>query len=475
MNVSTDGLSAALAPGAARSPGITYQQLLDTDTHAVPAVLRLESPKYLGSADISTERYTSRAWFEQEREHVWKKVWQFACREEHIPTPGDYIVYEIAGLSFIVVRAKDGSIKSYPNACLHRGRRLKDYDGHCSEIRCAFHGFAWAIEGELIDVPARWDFPHVETDAFHLPEVQVGTWAGFVFINPDPDAEPLLDFLGEIVDQFSVWDLGNAYVEAHIAKVIPANWKVTQEAFCEAYHVSGTHPQILPYLGDTNSQVDIWDNFSRVISPGGTPSPLLDQRPTEEAMLRSMLDTRVGVPTPVPLEDGQSMRALGADLSRKRWRPIVGDKVDQMSDAELMDSLDYTVFPNFHPWGAFNRIVYRFRPNGDDHRSSIMECLFLSPFAGERPAPAPVHWLTDDEKFSAATELGMLGKVFDQDLFNMPNVQRGLETTFKPGITLGDYQESKVRWLHQKLGEWVDRGEKASAANAASAANGAGQ
>ena len=448
-------MAVSQAPGEARSPGITYQQLLDTDTHPVPHVLRLESPKYLGSADISKERYTSREWHEREVEHLWKRVWQFACREEDIPRPGDHHIYEIANLSFIVMRTNDGSIKAFPNACLHRGRRLKDNDGHCSEIRCPFHGFAWTIGGDLADVPARWDFPHVNDEEFHLPEARVGTWAGFVFINPDTNCAPLEQFIGGLADDFAIWDLGSAYKEAHIAKVVHANWKITQEAFCEAYHVNGTHPQILAYLGDTNSQVDIWENYARVISPGGTPSPLLSYEPSQEDMLRAMLDVRVDSDMPVTLADGQSMRALGAEMSRTRWRPIVGDSIDTMSDAELMDSLDYTLFPNFHPWGAYNRIVYRFRPNGDDHRSSIMEVLFLSPFTGERPPPAPVHWLDADEPFSNAKELGMLGKVFDQDLFNMPNLQIGLEATFKPGITLGNYQESKVRWLHDKLTEWV--------------------
>lgn len=449
-------MTESLPPGAARSPGITYQQLLDTDTHPVPEVLRLESPKYLGSDDISVTRYTSREWHEREIEHLWKKVWQFACREEEIPRPGDHYIYEIAGLSFIVMRTDDMSIRSYPNACLHRGRMLKEQAGHCSELRCAFHGFAWTIGGELKDIPARWDFPHVATEEWSLPSVSVGTWAGFVFINPDPNAESLESFLGGIADQFAVWDLASAYKEAHVAKVIPVNWKIAQEAFCEAYHVSGTHPQILTYLGDTNSQVDIWENFSRVITPGGTPSPLLDHKPSEEDMLRAMLDVRVGNALPVTLAEGQTMRALGAELGRMRWRPVVGDAIDKMSDAELMDSIDYTVFPNFHPWGAFNRIVYRFRPNGDDHRSCIMECIFVSPFSGDRPKPAPVHWLSAEETFTDASELGMLGKVFNQDLFNMPKVQRGLESTQKPGVTLGNYQESKVRWLHQKLGEWIE-------------------
>ena len=82
--------------------------------------------------------------------------------------------------------------------------------------------------------------------------------------------------------------------------------------------------------------------------------------------------------------------------------------------------------------------------------------MFLAPFAGERPKPVPIRRLGVDEPWTTATELGMLGKVFDQDVFNMAKVQRGLETTFKPGITLANYQESKVRWLHQMLSKWVE-------------------
>jgi hypothetical protein len=172
-------------------------------------------------------------------------------------------------------------------------------------------------------------------------------------------------------------------------------------------------------------------------------------------MMDTMMDVRVDQVSPVAVPDGATARAVAAEGARNRWRRVVGDRVDAMSDAELMDSIDYTLFPNFHPWGAYNRIVYRFRPNGDDHRSSIMEVMFLSPFAGERPAPAKRRDLDVEEPWTNAPELGMLAKVFDQDVFNMAKVQRGLETTFKPGITLSKYQEAKVRWLHKKLDEYV--------------------
>jgi phenylpropionate dioxygenase-like ring-hydroxylating dioxygenase large terminal subunit len=443
-------------PGAARSPGLSYQQLLDADTHEVPKVLRLESPKFLGDADVSIDRYISRAWHEREKERLWSRVWQFACREEHIPNVGDHTLYEIAGKSYIVMRSGPDEIKAFPNACLHRGRQLKQYDGRCSEIRCPFHGFAWNVDGSLKDVPAQWDLPHVTEEAFHLPELRVGTWAGFVFINPDPNAEPLEDFIGELADQFERWDLGNRYVQAHVAKEIRANWKIAQEAFCEAFHVNATHPQILPYIGDTNSQVDVWDNFARVITPAATPSPLIDWEPDDETIMRYALDVRVDEDVFVTVQPGQTARSAMADATRSRWRPVVGELVDEWSDAEMVDNIDYTLFPNFHPWGAFNRIVYRFRPKGDDHRSSIMECIFLAPFKGERPPPAAITRLGPDDPWTEAVELGVLAKVFEQDTFNMARVQLGLESTLKPGVTLANYQESKVRWSHVLLDRWLE-------------------
>jgi nitrite reductase/ring-hydroxylating ferredoxin subunit len=435
-----------------RSPGLTYQQLLDQDTHEVPPVLRLQSPRDVGLNEFSIDRYISKEYHDKEVERLWMKVWQFACREEEIPEPGDHIRYDIAGRSFLIVRQLDGSIKTYPNACLHRGRMLKENDGHASEIRCAFHGFAWNLDGCLKDIPADWDFPQIDKRNFGLPEIPTDTWAGFVFINPDQNCAPLAPFIKDLADQFERWDLGALYIQAHVARIVPCNWKIAQEAFCEAYHVNGTHPQILRSLGDVNSQVDIWDNCARVITPGGTPSPLLDYDVSEQEILRAMMGLPPDAEIP-PLPEGMNARAFLAAMSREGLRPNAGSRVDAYCDAEIVDSIDYTQFPNFHPWGAFNKIVYRFRPNGNDHRSAIMECYQLMPFEGERPPAARIHWLGPDEKWSSV--LGFLGRVFDQDVFNMPNVQLGLESTYKPGITLSAYQEGKVRWLNHKLTEWV--------------------
>jgi nitrite reductase/ring-hydroxylating ferredoxin subunit len=441
-----------------RPPPLTYQQLLDTDTHTVPEVLRWFSPMVPSVADVPVYRYTSAEFHQLEVEKVWRRVWQMACREEDIPVVGDYLTYDIAGWSILVVRAAPSEIKAFYNVCPHRGRLLKESPGRSSELRCAFHGFAWELDGRLLQVPCQWDFPRLVESEWSLPEVRVGTWGGFVFVNMDPDAESLESFLGDLPAHFTRWPLDDRYKEAHVAKVLDCNWKVAQEAFMEAYHVVATHPQLLPGMGDAISQYDVFGNASRAITPNGTPSPHLNWVPTEQDMFDAMTDRNLDEPPRAIVPRGETARHMAAEAARVALRPSLGDRVEELCDAELTESIYYTLFPNFHPWGAYNRITYRFRPYGNDHRRSIMECMFLSPFPGdERPPAAPIHWLGDDEDWTAAPELGMLARVFNQDVYNLPKVQAGLESMTKPGVTFADYQETKPRHFHAVLDEWLAR------------------
>ena len=55
-----------------------------------------------------------------------------------------------------------------------------------------------------------------------------------------------------------------------------------------------------------------------------------------------------------------------------------------------------------------------------------------------------------------APELGPLAHIFNQDSFNLPKVQRGLHALQKPGVTLANYQETKIRHFHLLLEKWLD-------------------
>ena len=158
------------------------------------------------------------------------------------------------------------------------------------------------------------------------------------------------------------------------------------------------------------------------------------------------------------LQTPDNLRAVLAAPRREQLRGLLGERVDQISDAELLDSIYLTVFPNFHPWGSFNQIVYRFRPNGGNPDECIHECMFFEPRPlGECPPAAPIHWLGPDDDWVEAPELGMLAKVFNQDVYNMPRVQRGLKAMKQPYVLFGDYGETKPRHFHALLEEWIAR------------------
>jgi len=98
--------------GVNRSKGISWTDLMKTDARPVPEFLTKESYTYRGSDPIAAERYTSAEFAKLEEKKMWPNVWQFAAREEDMPEPGDYIVYENAGRSYIVSRQKDGAVRA---------------------------------------------------------------------------------------------------------------------------------------------------------------------------------------------------------------------------------------------------------------------------------------------------------------------------------------------------------------------------
>lgn len=447
-----------------RSP--TMQEVLSTDSRPVPPVLLEQSAVFLGDEDIDVTRYFSRAFHDLEMEHVWKRVWQMACRERDIPEPGDHILYDIGKEQLIVVRTQDGGIRAFPNACLHRGTQLRTCAGKVDRFRCPFHGFTWSLEGELIARPAAWDFPHATKDSFRMPEIRVETWGGFVFICLSDETESLESYLEILPAHFARWPLEDRIKAAHVAKIIPCNWKVAMEAFLEGYHIPATHPQTMSYSGDSNAQYDVWPgvrHVNRVLAWFGASNPASAGPGGEQKMLEAMMREMpvTGTPGELQLEEGQTAREALAERFRTVLSRSSGMDLSEASDAEMLDSLQYYLFPNFVPWSGLGApLMYRWRPNGDDPETCLFEVMYLFVRAPDAPPAkdAPLRMLGEDQTFAHAPELGGLGPLLDQDLDNLQRIQKGLHALHKPGVTLANYQEVRIRHVHQTLDAYIAAG-----------------
>lgn len=446
----------------ARSGGETYQEMLDKESNPVPDALRETTNTYLGSENLSVDRYLSREFHDMEVEKMWNRTWQAACRESEIAGAGDFFVYEIATYSIVLTRTEKGEIRGYHNACLHRGRQLRNDCGTAREFKCPYHGFRWSLEGDFLGAPCQWDFPHIQAEEFSLPQVQVATWGGWVFINMDPEAESLESYMGILPQHFTRWKPEDTFKVLHVEKVIECNWKVAWEAFIESYHTVQTHPQILPYLGDSNSQYDTWgDNVSRTISPMGVVSPHLENIEPDQTVndwLQHSAWLTGGESIKVP--EGVSAREWLAQHYFEHFsKEYAVDLGSFCTQSEIMDSILYSLFPNFAPWAGFHpNLTYRMRPHGDNHQMCTMEIIVLMryPEGAERPADCAVQKLDKDQLFSEAAGLeGGLGRVFDQDLGNLKMVQKGLKNLKSKQVVLANYQEVRIRHFHQTLDKYV--------------------
>jgi nitrite reductase/ring-hydroxylating ferredoxin subunit len=454
-------------PGYARAPGPSVADTLAADKIPGPAPLLERRYPFLGDGDISTSRYTSREWFDLEIDKLWPRTWQWACREEHLPDVGDNYVYEVGPYSVIVVRSSEDTIQAFLNSCTHRGTKIlaNAGTGYNPAFTCPFHGWSWELNGQVKNIPGRWDFPHVSDASHGLQPVLCERWGGFIFINMDLDAAPLKEYLDVLPEHFAHFPLENRHTTVHVEKILPANWKAAQEAFMEAYHNFETHNSPT----GANAQYDLFGKYvSRFIhNLGKYSTEALADYPGDKwrdpvlTETEQMLDS--GFATADVLEGvaDENARAVTAQALRENLGQAMGVDLSKFSDSLMLDSIEYHLFPNmfFFP-GISIPMTYRFRPNGDNVDECIFDLLILQPHAQgeEPPAPPEPDKLNVEQSYTEVEALKWLGSVYDEDTGNLAAQQQGFKTSRKQGITLGNYQEGRIRRVHLTLDEFLLHG-----------------
>jgi phenylpropionate dioxygenase-like ring-hydroxylating dioxygenase large terminal subunit len=451
--------------GTARCPGPSWDDLADADSRPMPDFLREESYRYLGSAPLAAERYVGAEFFRREVEKMWPNVWQYAARDEDMPDPGDTVVYENVGRSYLLARQDDGSVRAFHNSCLHRGRKLRTESGWTRAFKCPYHGFTWGLDGTLKAIPCQWDFGHLEPAEMSLPEAQVDRWGGYIFLKENPGGPSLLDYLSPLPQHFERWRHDLCTTTLYVGKVLRANYKAVMEAFMEQWHTTCTHPQIMPFTGDSNGRCNIFgDHVNFGIAPM-TPSPNLDMTGKDEQWLADYYSgfagrNRLNPADPIVVPEGGTARRAVAERGRREYSKLFGCNLDDATDCEFLDSLFYSVFPNFGPWGGFRPVIdYRFRPWPDQDRT-LMEVRILTrmPEGQKIPRSVPMHLLGEDEPWVNATELGVgLGAVLDQDVGNVEQVQAGLKVSKAGQLQLANYMDIRIRHFHQTMDKYLSR------------------
>lgn len=200
---------------------------------------------------IPAGRYTDQAFADLETGNVFGSQWLFTGHASEIPGAGDYRVVDLPIGPIIVIRGIDGIVRAFFNSCGHRAAPVtREACGTAKLLVCQYHSWAYDTLGHLKNVPEERDFTDLDRDARALPPVRCEEWDGWIFVNADAGASPLIEWLGPIPEQLA--ELGGTHLRVVGRQIadFTCNWKLAVHAFMEIYHVRTIHPDSAALLYD---------------------------------------------------------------------------------------------------------------------------------------------------------------------------------------------------------------------------------
>ncbi|MFM8304564.1 MAG: aromatic ring-hydroxylating oxygenase subunit alpha [Actinomycetota bacterium] len=403
---------------------------------------------------VPVERYTSPDFAAREIEHLWPRVWQVACTVDHVSEPGDYFEYRVGPYSVVVVRADDGVLHAFENVCRHRGNQLCSGTGHgLTELRCGYHRWCWDLHGRLREVPSRKGFGALRNDDYPLFAASVDTWGPLVFVNLDPLAMPLHEYLEEVPADLEWIGLDDFRGEVLVSMSVAANWKVVADGFSETYHVQGLHREMIGSMDDIDAPQRVWGHTSTSSQRYGVASPRFRDGLDDQAIWESFVVTqggRMGMTEAGPAPAVAPGRTIG-DVIADRIRSVQAERgVDlERFDTERMLTLhQYNLFPNATVLATPDLLsVLCATPGPDPDHCEMVAVNFRRAPSADAPRSQPMTVALGETPAN-------LGFVLDADLAIAPSVQRGLH---QPGLThlVLSSEEVRIANTHRNLERYL--------------------
>jgi phenylpropionate dioxygenase-like ring-hydroxylating dioxygenase large terminal subunit len=415
---------------------------------------------------VPVDAYVLREYVELEKQRLWPKTWLLACREEEVEEVGDYVTFDIADESILILRSDKDTVGAFYNVCQHRGRRLKDdYSGNAGkQLVCGFHGWRYLLSGEVLHIVDEQDWaacPQFEKDKLGLKPVRMETWGGWIFVSMDPDIEPLADYLGPIPRMNAAVELEKLRIAWHQAVVVPCNWKVVVDAFNESYHAFATHSRVETPTGGYTKAYGRHGSFT---------VPFLGDVPDEYGDIRKGLLTlnRWQVAEAHCMSTKESLRAaeIVQDLPEgtsnaaiyDRWLEMLGQFVREKGaewpagltrQAISGNHTDWHIFPNstFVPTPDAT-LWHRMRPWGDDPAMCVWDIWSL-----DRLPPGTPR--AQRQFFPTAAAYKGQNPFLEEDFSNMEAVQKGMLSRGFEGGRTSPLQEISVSNFHRTLYDYL--------------------
>jgi phenylpropionate dioxygenase-like ring-hydroxylating dioxygenase large terminal subunit len=428
---------------------------------------------------VSANRWTSPERDAAERDKLWPVTWQLVCREDRLSGVGSFVAHDILDDPVLVIRTGEGAddLSAIYNVCQHRGRRLVDRSHGTlgREISCRFHGWRFDWQGKVTNVTNEDDWqgcPAFAKEALAIPQIRLARWGGFVFVNLDPEAEPLETWLAPVAAALDPFHLQDCRPHFWARIHAPVNWKTFIEAFNESYHAGETHklgvdyrPGITPGAvhGAHGMFYSEGSGLTNYKVRGATSWKVA--RTAQESLWANMAlqyDTLFALVLEPTMKAAEAVRGLPDDTPPEdvmnRFYALVIEETEKTGASFPRDltlaawgaaGIDWHIFPNMIILPALDgALVYRAVPDPRDRDKTFVDIWSLGRFAPDYTGPEEPSQFANFEVFRGNNPF------LEEDFDNMEAVNSGMKSRAFKGAMYNPVQEVQNRHFHAMLDKY---------------------
>ena len=240
-------------------------------TSQFAAIARGYSADEGNSQSLHADAYTRDEWFAADTHAILAKSWQWVCHVEKLRAPGSFVTVDVAGHPVAVVRDRDGVLRAFYNVCKHRAHHLLSGEGNTTRIMCPYHAWVYKLDGQLVRAPETEHLENFDTREICLDQVQVEEFAGFIYVNLDPEATPLREASGNLETEIRHWapDIDQLTFGHRLTYDIKSNWKNVVDNFLECYHCPTAHKDFCDLVDMDTYKVTTYGIYSSHMADAG--------------------------------------------------------------------------------------------------------------------------------------------------------------------------------------------------------------
>jgi choline monooxygenase len=229
--------------------------------------------------------YTEREAFEAEKEKIFARSWQVVGHRNQVANAGDYFTTELVGEPLLIVRGNDDKVGGFYNVCRHRAGPPAEGCGSRKVFRCGYHGWTYGLDGGLISATEIEGVEAFRPEDFALMPVRTEEWFNLIFVNLNPEAQPLRESLGSLPAQAAKFDFAGMKLFERRTYDMKCNWKTYVDNYLEGYHLPSVHPGLNRELDYNAYVVEPYATHVRQFSPirGAQPGDATPRRYQESS------------------------------------------------------------------------------------------------------------------------------------------------------------------------------------------------